>query len=144
MTDSVSEPATDQALSLEDRNSLTKAIMNILDTWGMQAAEQVAILDLPEKTPKRMLRRYRDDTPFPDTPEVMRRLEHIIGIADALRTTYPHNPQMGSIWMRRSNNRFQNKSPLQLIRDEGLDGILKIRTHLDCSFDWFEYKPSQN
>ena len=139
MTDSI----TDQVLSLEDRNSLTKAIMNILDTWGMQAAEQVAILDLPEKTPKRMLRRYRDDTPFPDTPEVMRRLEHIIGIADALRTTYPHNPQMGSIWMRRSNDRFQNKSPLQLIYDEGLDGILKIRTHLDCSFDWFEYKPSQ-
>lgn len=136
MTDSI----TDQVLSLEDRNSLTKAIMNILDTWGMQAAEQVAILDLPEKTPKRMLRRYRDDTPFPDTPEVMRRLEHIIGIADALRTTYPHNPQMGSIWMRRSNDRFQNKSPLQLIYDEGLDGILKIRTHLDCSFDWFEYK----
>ena len=140
MTDSI----TDQVLSLEDRNSLTKAIMNILDTWGMQAAEQVAILDLPEKTPKRMLRRYRDDTPFPDTPEVMRRLEHIIGIADALRTTYPHNPQMGSIWMRRSNDRFQNKSPLQLIYDEGLDGILKIRTHLDCSFDWFEYKLSQS
>ena len=140
MTDSI----TDQVLSLEDRNSLTKAIMNILDTWGMQAAEQVAILDLPEKTPKRMLRRYRDDTPFPDTPEVMRRLEHIIGIADALRTTYPHNPQMGSIWMRRSNDRVQNKSPLQLIYDEGLDGILKIRTHLDCSFDWFEYKLSQS
>ena len=140
MTDSI----TDQVLSLEDRNSLTRAIMNILDTWGMQAAEQVAILDLPEKTPKRMLRRYRDDTPFPDTPEVMRRLEHIIGIADALRTTYPHNPQMGSIWMRRSNDRFQNKSPLQLIYDEGLDGIVKIRTHLDCSFDWFDYKPSQS
>lgn len=133
-----------QALSVEDRTLLTRAIMNILDTWGMQAAEQVAILDLPEKTPKRMLRRYREDTPFPDTPEVMKRLEHIVGIADALRTTYPHNPAMGSIWMRRTNNRFQNKSPLQLIYDEGLDGILKIRTHLDCSFDWFEYKPSQN
>ena len=137
----MSEHLPDQALSVEDRNSLTKAIMNILDTWGMQAAEQVAILDLPDKTPKRMLRRYREDTPFPDTPEVMKRLEHIIGIADALRTTYPHNPAMGNIWMRRSNDRFQNKSPLQLICDEGLDGILKIRTHLDCSFDWFEYKP---
>ncbi|MEJ2143021.1 MAG: DUF2384 domain-containing protein [Gammaproteobacteria bacterium] len=136
----MSEISKDQALSIDDRNSLTKAIMNILDAWGMQAAEQVAILDLPEKTPKRMLRRYREDTPFPDTPEVMKRLEHIIGIADALRTTYPHNPAMGAIWMRRSNNRFQNKSPLQLIFEEGLDGILKIRTHLDCSFDWFEYK----
>lgn len=136
----MTELVTDQLLSIEDRNSLTKAIMNILDTWGMQAAEQVAILDLPDKTPKRMLRRYREDTPFPDTPEVMDRLEHIIGIADALRTTYPHNPSMGAIWMRRRNDRFQNKSPLQLISEEGLNGILKIRTHLDCAFDWFEYK----
>lgn len=136
----MSEVSSNQGLSLEERTSLTRAIMTILDTWGMAASEQVAILDLPAKTPNRMLRRYREDTPFPDTPEVMKRLEHIIGIADALRTTYPHNPAMGNIWMRRSNNRFQNKSPLQLIRDEGLDGILKIRTHLDCSFDWFEYE----
>ena len=136
----MTEHSSDQTLSVEDRNSLTKAIMNILDNWGMQAAEQVAILDLPDKTPKRMLRRYREDTPFPDTPEVMKRLEHIIGIADALRTTYPHNPMMGSIWMRRKNDRFQSKSPLQLISEEGLNGILRIRTHLDCSFDWFEYK----
>jgi hypothetical protein len=136
----MTELVSDQALSIEDRNSLTKAIMNILDTWGMQAAEQVAILDLPAKTPTRMLRRYRENTPFPETPQVMSRLEHIIGIADALRTTYPHNPSMGAIWMRRSNDRFQNKTPLQLMAEEGLEGILKIRSHLDCSFDWFDYK----
>ncbi|MGD8526261.1 MAG: DUF2384 domain-containing protein [Thioalkalispiraceae bacterium] len=131
---------SEQTLNNEDRVNLTRAIMNILDSWGMQSAEQVAILDLPAKTPNRMLRRYRDDTPFPDTKQVMARLEHIIGIADALRTTYPHNPSMGSIWMKRRNSRFQQRSPLQLIKEEGLDGIIKVRTHLDCSFDWFEYK----
>ena len=131
---------SETTLNIEDRVSLTRAIMGILDAWGMPSAEQVAILDLPAKTPNRMMRRYREDTPFPDTMEVMARLEHIIGIADALRTTYPHNPSMGSIWMKRKNSRFQDRSPLQLIKEEGLNGILKVRTHLDCSFDWFEYE----
>lgn len=131
---------SEQVLSNQDRTELTRAIMNILDGWGMPSSEQVAILDLPAKTPNRMLRRYRDDTPFPDTPQVMARLEHIVGIADALRTSYPHNPSMGGLWMKKKNTRFQDRSPLQLICEEGLDGILKVRTHLDCSFDWFEYE----
>jgi len=126
--------------SNEDKTDLTRAIMNILDGWGMSSAELVAVLDLPEKTPTRMLRRYRENTPFPDTPEVMQRLEHIVGIADALRTTYPHNPTMGGLWMKRKNSRFKDLAPIQLINKEGLSGILKVRTHLDCSFDWFTYE----
>jgi len=126
--------------SNEDKTDLTRAIMNILDGWGMSSAELVAVLDLPAKTPTRMLRRYRENTPFPDTPEVMQRLEHIVGIADALRTTYPHNPTMGGLWMKRKNSRFKDLAPIQLINKEGLSGILKVRTHLDCSFDWFTYE----
>ena len=95
--------STDQNGSLEERAALARGIMSILDKWGLSATEQVKLLNLPEKTPTRMLRRFRDDTPFPDIKEVNERLEHIIGIADALRTTYPHNPSMGLIWMKQKN-----------------------------------------
>ncbi len=132
MTDKTEIPMTE-----EERVALARAIMAILDKWGLSAAEQVKILNLPEKTPTRMLRRFRDDTPFPDTEEVNERLEHIIGIADALRTSYPHNPSMGLIWMKQRNKRFQRRAPVRVMVEDGMDGIISVRSHLDCAFDWF-------
>ena len=121
----------------EERAKLSRGVMNILDQWGLNAEQAVAILDLPEKTPTRMLRRYRDDTPFPDTKEVNDRIDHILGIADALRTSWPHNPSMGLIWMKQKNSRFDKRSPVSILVEDGLDGIVTIRCHLDCSYDWF-------
>ena len=129
--------STDQNGSLEERAALARGIMSILDKWGLSATEQVKLLNLPEKTPTRMLRRFRDDTPFPDIKEVNERLEHIIGIVDALRTTYPHNPSMGLIWMKQKNKRFQRRAPVSVMVEDGLDGIIAVRSHLDCAFDWF-------
>lgn len=116
--------------------SLTKSIMGILDGWGMSAAEIITLLALPEKTPTRVLRRYRENTPFPITAEVEERLEHIIGITDALRTSYPHNPNMSNMWIRQRSKKLNNQVPLKIIIEDGLEGIIEIRKHLDCSYDW--------
>lgn len=115
---------------------LTVRIMEILDSWGMSAAEIISLLALPDKTPARALRKYRDSTPFPISEAVEERLEHIIGITDALRTSYPHNPQMGKIWIRQRSKKLNNQIPLQMIIEDGLQGIIEVRKHLDCSYDW--------
>lgn len=120
----------------DEQVSLTLAVMAILDSWGLSSEQQIAVLNLPEKTPLRAMRRFRENTPFPDAPGVMERLEHIVGIADALRTTYPHNPAMGGLWLQQRSKRFEERPPLALIVEEGLDGLIKVRMHLDCSYDW--------
>ena len=74
------------ALTAEDRNHLGRMVVNLLDDWGIKASDQVVMLALPDGTPTRMLRRYHEDTPLPDDPNVMQRVEHLIGIGDALRT----------------------------------------------------------
>lgn len=122
---------------LEHRLDLTKTIMSVVDSWGLNAKQTVSLLGLPKGTPTRALRRYRDDTPFPDSEEVRTRLEHLCGIIDALRTTYPHNPSMGVLWMRQKNQRFDLQAPAQWVADRGFEGLVKMRAHLDCSFDWF-------
>jgi hypothetical protein len=129
--------STEKSLNPEERAALARGIMSILDKWGLSASDQVRLLNLPDKTPTRMLRRYRDDTPLPDTREVNERVEHIIGIADALRTSYPHNPSMGLVWMKQKNKRFQRRAPVSVMVEDGLEGIVTIRSHLDCAFDWF-------
>ncbi|MCG6887591.1 MAG: DUF2384 domain-containing protein [Proteobacteria bacterium] len=125
------------AMNQDERAALARVVMTILDNWGLNAAQQVTLLNLPDKTPTRMLRRYRDDTPLPDTREVNERVEHIIGIVDALRTTYPHNPSMGQVWMKQKNKRFSRRAPVHVMVEDGLDGLVAVRSHLDCAYDWF-------
>ena len=120
----------------EDQLALTQAVMAILDSWGLPAEAQMMLLNLPKGTPSRVLRKYREHTPFPDDLAVMQRLEQIVGIADALRTSYPHNPAMGTMWLQQRNNRFQDRAPLAVMVDDGMEGLLAVRMHLDCSYDW--------
>lgn len=120
----------------EDRVHLTRSIIGLLESWGIGASEQIAILALPDDITARHMRRYQMDTPFPDDPDVLERIEHLIGIADALRTTFPRNPQMGPLWMHRRNKHFRRRTPVALMVEDGLAGVIAVRTHLDCSFAW--------
>ena len=121
-------------LEKDERASLTVNIMSELDTWGFTADQLIHVLQLPSGTPKRALRKYRENTCFPVADQLDTRLDHLIGIINALRTSYPYNRNMGSFWMKQSNKRFGNQSPVAYINSEGLIGLIAIRKHLDCSY----------
>lgn len=123
-------------MTLEDRIALTRAVVGLLDSWGVRAADMVSLLALPEGTRPGAIRQFRQSTPFPESAAVMERIEHLIGIADALRTSYPHNAHMGNIWLNRANHRFDDRTPLAAMLEDGLVGIIAVRTHLDCAYDW--------
>jgi hypothetical protein len=125
-----------EKMNLEDRVTVTRAIINMLDSWGVRVADQVALLALPEGTRPGAIRQFHQSTPFPEDAGVMERIEHLVGIADALCTSYPHNAHMGSIWMNKANHRFDNRTPLAAMLEDGLGGIIAVRTHLDCAYDW--------
>ncbi len=122
--------------SQEDRIYLTRSVINLLESWGLGFSDQLAVLALPSEFTTRSMRRFSTDTPFPDDAEVLERIEHLIGIADALRTTFPRNPQMGPLWMHRRNKAFRRRTPLALMVEDGLAGVIAVRTHLDCTFAW--------
>lgn len=125
-------------LTPEDRNSLGRIVVNLLDDWGLAAYQQLAVLALPDGTPTRMLRRYHEDTPLPDDPDVMLRVEHLLGIADALRTTFPRNANIGVMWLKQPCKRLRRRRPIDILVEDGLSGLITVRTHLDCSFAWRE------
>jgi hypothetical protein len=126
------------ALTLEDRTELARMVVNLLDDWGVEAADQVNLLALPEGTRTRMLRRYQQDTPLPDDPAIMKRVEHMMGIADALRTTFPRNASIGLLWLKQPCKRLRRRRPMDIMVEDGLSGLITVRTHLDCSFAWRE------
>lgn len=113
-------------------------VVNMLDDWGIKPSDQVNVLALPDGTPSRMLRHYHEDTPLPDDPDVLMRVEHLLGIADALRTTFPRNASIGLIWLKQPCKRLRRRRPLDIMIEDGLSGLITVRTHLDCSFAWRE------
>ena len=126
-----------EQLTEDEKGSTARTVMAILDGWGLTAEQQMVMLSLPDNIPGRALRRYRDGTPFPENEKVNERIEHILAIAEALRTTYPHNASMSNIWIKRTNKHFVTRPPLIIMIEDGLNGLLHVRSHLDCTFDWF-------
>lgn len=125
-----------EAMTKEERTALTKATMALLDDWGLNGAEIINVLGLPAKTRFRHLEHFRRDTAFPSDKQIMLRIEHLIGIADALRTTYPLNSRIGIIWLRKPHRRLAHRAPLAAIVEDGLDGLRSVRAELDCSYSW--------
>jgi hypothetical protein len=101
-----------QDLTQEQKIEFTRRVINLLDDWGLDDSDQIRLLGLPEDTRSRQIRKYRNDTPFPDDEKLMERVEHLVGIADALRTSYPTNAAGGTMWMNRRNSRFNDRTPL--------------------------------
>lgn len=123
-------------LSLQDRLDLSRLIVNLLDGWGASPREQVALLALPEGTAPRALRRYQESTPLPDDPQTWERIEHYVGIAEALRTSYPHSASGARIWMNQPHRLFDGRTPLAAMLEDGIAGVLAVRAWLDCAWDW--------
>jgi len=125
-------------LSNQERLELGRLVINTLDDWGIRPSDQVTILALPGKVSGRSLRRYQDDTPLPDDSDVLKRVEHLLGIAEALRTTFPRNNKIGLIWLKQPCKRLRRRRPVDIMLEDGLSGLITVRTHLDCSFAWRE------
>ncbi|WP_198263518.1 hypothetical protein [sulfur-oxidizing endosymbiont of Gigantopelta aegis] len=89
----------------------TQAVMHALDDWKMGGDEILTIMALPDSVKVRHLSKFRNSEAFPDTEEVNERLRHVLGIIDALSTSYPTNPRMSLFWMARSSKKFQNRTP---------------------------------
>jgi Antitoxin Xre/MbcA/ParS C-terminal toxin-binding domain len=124
------------AKSAEQKLLHTQKVMNALDEWGLNGDQILAVLDFPKTERSRHLAKYRKDTPFPDDENVICRVKFLLGIIDALRTTYPRNLQMGARWMAAPHVRLKNRCPLQAMLEDGETGVVAVLSELDCAYAW--------
>ncbi|WGZ95609.1 MAG: DUF2384 domain-containing protein [Candidatus Thiothrix putei] len=126
-----------QTFSAEEMGALTRAVINHMDEWKISAEQMLMILGLAEEVRPRHLQQYRQgDKTFPQTPDMMDRIDHIVGIADALRTTFPFSSQMRVMWLSKPHRRFQRRDPLAVMLTEGVDGLMKVRIEVDCAYGY--------
>lgn len=127
---------------------LTRQVLQQLEHWELSPEQAVVLLGLTNEIKPRQLQSYRTGLKvLAQTPEHLERMGHIIGIGEALRTTYPFSVAMQMKWLHQVHRRFAGKTPLEIMLQEGLDGLLKVRVELDCSYGYAladaQYKQSQ-
>ena len=123
-------------LSTEQKIEFTQMVMEMLDDWGVSHSDKLILLALPDSVKVRSVRKYYSGEPLPENAQVFERIDHLMGIADALRTSFPLNYQMAAFWLNRKNQRFNNQTPLEFMLQGGLNSVVAVRTHLDCAWDW--------
>jgi len=127
----------DSQYSKEKMLRITQAIIAYLDEWKLKPEQICEILGLPEKTRSRHIQQYRGgNKAFPQTEDVLIRIDHINGIADALRTTFPFSQQMRYLWLYKPHRRFRKKRPIEIIFNEGVHGLMRVRVEVDCTYGW--------
>lgn len=123
-------------LTEQQKLELTQGIIRMLDQFGLDAEQQIRVLGFPEGTKTRVLRQYRQNIPFPDDPEVQERVSILLHINDALRTTYPTNPQMALFWVRKKHRRLGNATPVEVMSRGGRNDLIDVLSQLDCVVEW--------
>jgi uncharacterized protein (DUF2384 family) len=116
---------------------LTPVVMAVLDRWRLNDSAICRLLGIDADTRSRELRKFRQNLkglPFSD--ETAARIGHICGIDEALRTAFPHSDQMSALWLRQPHRRFDRQKPIQVMLDEGVDGLMQVHVEVDCAYGW--------
>ncbi len=56
-------------------------------------------------------------------------------IQQTLQSLFPHNPHLAELWPTTANKAFDNRSPLQVMEQEGLEGVEAVRRFLCLHHD---------
>ena len=128
----MSDSTQQQALA-----DITRMVMQLMDSWKLETAQMQALLCMPPEIRSRTFHKFREgQMSFPDDVNVLRRASYLLRISDALRTTYPRNPEMAGRWIRQGHRRFGKRTPLTMMLDGGEGGLIAVLSELDCTFSW--------
>lgn len=114
----------------DERARLAKMVTRLFDHWQLDTATQAELLGLSAGS-RTALSRYRRGTPLPDSRDLMDRVGHLFGIHKSLRLLYPDNPELAYDWPQRRNASLDRYTPLEIMLEQGLPGLVAIRGYLD-------------
>jgi hypothetical protein len=66
-----------------------------------------------------------------DSADLLARAGHLLGIHKSLRIMFPHDRDLAYRWIKAPNRRFDDTTPLEIMKRHGYEGILAVRRYLD-------------
>jgi len=115
----------------ENRKKLARLIMNLFSQWALDTASQLNLLGL-SSTSRALLTSYKKGTkPLPNTRDLFDRAGLLLSIHKSLRILYPKNEHIRYTWVKRKNTAFDNQTPLEIMKNQGIIGLAKIARFLE-------------
>jgi hypothetical protein len=117
-------------MTKDSRSKQALLITSLFDRWNLNTSDQLNLLGLSH-TSRATLSRYRKGNSLSPSRDIQDRAGWLLSIHKALRLLYPHNPELRFTWVSRRNEVFNNLTPLEFMKKEGLIGIAKVSRYLD-------------
>ncbi len=119
-----------QSITTKDRGALAKMVMTLFDHWKLTTEDQALLLGLAPAN-RAALTRYRKGEPIGTSRDQYERVGHLLAIHKNLRTLFPKNRDLAYRWISTRNKAFDNLTPIEVIKEWGFAGLLRVRFYLD-------------
>lgn len=117
--------------SIENREKAAQLVTRLFDLWHLDNATQLNLLGLSE-TSRALLGKYRQGkSALPNNRDIRDRVGWLLACHKALRLLYPRNEELRYSWVTRRNEAFNQRTPLEVMREQGLLGIARVARYLD-------------
>ena len=114
----------------DSRKALAKLVMRLFRLWKISTADQLNLLGLSGNS-RAMLSKYARGEALPSTRDMQDRVGWLLSVHKALRLLYPRNEEMLYSWVNRRNEAFENLTPLAVMKEQGIIGIVRVSRYLD-------------
>jgi hypothetical protein len=123
-------------IDINQQKDIMKTLLNLFDNWGLEAKAQIALLGLPEDTKPRTLSRYRAGMAVPEGNQFLQRAHYLLSISNAVDSIFPHNATAANFWVTTPSEYFGNKSPLDVMLLNGVEGMKYLLNLLNGQDEW--------
>jgi hypothetical protein len=117
-----------QPVTAQEAAAMLRAVLNLLDKWGLKPAESRVLLGSPAE---RTLQRWRSGQVAGVPHDTVFRLGCLLGIHKALRYMFSV-PERGYEWVRKPNAAFGGGSALDKMLQGAPTDLAEIRAFLDA------------
>lgn len=113
-----------------DRKAIAGMLMKLFDHWQLSTEEQLDALGFAISN-RAVLARYRRGEAISGSRDTLERAGHLLGIHKNLRLLFPHDRDLAYRWIKTRNLAFENRSPIEVIREFGFAGLLMVLAYFD-------------
>ncbi len=115
----------------DSRKKLAQLITKLFDHWKLDSISSLCLLGLSPSS-RAMLSKYRSGkSGIQNTMDSLDRAGWLLSIHKSLRLLYPHNESIRYTWIKRKNKMFDNRQPIEIMKEEGIIGLAKVSRYLD-------------
>lgn len=108
------------------RRGQAQLLMRLFDRWSLNQAQMANLLDVSASS-RATLKSYETGARgIGSGRDIQQRAGYLLGIHKALRLLYPQNEEMRYGWVSKRNQYFDNRTPLEIMLEQGLIGIARV------------------